>query len=56
MNYKVIIWLLAWILKIEGFLMLMPCIISIIYREKLGIIYLLLALMAITAGRLVSRK
>ncbi len=56
MNYKVIIWLLAWILKIEGFLMLMPCIISIIYREKLGIIYLLLALIAIMAGRLVSRK
>ena len=52
MNYPVIGWVLSWVLKIEGFLLLAPFIISLIYQEKQGVIYLLLAGIAIAAGEI----
>ena len=56
MNYPVIGWVLSWVLKIEGFLLLAPFIISLIYQEKQGVIYLLLAGIAIAAGEIFSRR
>ncbi|MEE8885156.1 MAG: TrkH family potassium uptake protein [Eubacteriales bacterium] len=50
MNFPVIGWVLAWALKIEGFLMLAPCVVACIYRDEQGLIYLILAAIAITVG------
>ncbi|MEE8835667.1 MAG: TrkH family potassium uptake protein [Eubacteriales bacterium] len=54
MNFPVIGWVLAWALKIEGFLMLIPCLIACIYQDRQGLIYLVLALIAIAVGQLLS--
>ena len=47
---------LGWVLKVEGMLMLLPCFIALIYREPEGKIYLLLAFAAILAGGLISSR
>lgn len=54
MNYPVIGWILAWVLKVEGVLMLFPCIIACIFHESQGTIYLMLAVIAIAVGQLLS--
>lgn len=54
MNYAVIGWVLAWVLKIEGFLMLLPALIACIYMEREGLIYLILAGIAIAIGWIFS--
>jgi trk system potassium uptake protein TrkH len=56
MNYRVIGWVLAWVLKVEGSLMLVPCFIALIYRDRQGLIYLALALLAIVAGNILARR
>ena len=56
MNYPVIGWVLSWVLKIEGFLLLAPFVISVIYQEQQGIIYLMLAGIAIAVGEIFSRR
>ena len=45
MNTSVIRYLLGYILKLEGFLLLLPCIVAGIYYEKSGIYFLIVALM-----------
>lgn len=56
MNYSMIRFILAWVLKVEGVLMLLPCIISLIYRDPEGKVYLLLALAAMLVGGLISAR
>ena len=58
MNYSAVIYILGWILNFEGFFLLFPCIVAIIYREKTGVVFagcmllcLLLGAMAIHIGR-----
>ena len=40
MNSSIILYILGYVLKIESFLMLLPCVVAIIYREKFGLYYL----------------
>ena len=56
MNYPVIGQVLSWILCTEGALLLLPCIISLIYREDQGMIYFALAILAIALGYLTGRR
>ena len=56
MNYPVIGQVLSWILCTEGALMLLPCIISLVYREDQGMIYFALAILAIALGYLTGRR
>lgn len=56
MNYPVIARVLSWLLCTEGVLLLLPCIISLIYGEDQGMVYFALALLAIAAGLLASRR
>ena len=55
MNYPMIRFVLSWVLKVEGLLLLFPCLISVIYQEREGMIYLALAAAAILMGELFSR-
>ena len=56
MNTSVIRYLLGYILKLEGFLLLLPCIVAGIYYEKSGIYFLIVALISIAIGFLFSAK
>lgn len=50
MNSPIIRYVLGQVLKIEGLLMLLPCLIALIYQEKNGYYYLMTALLCITLG------
>ena len=56
MNASMIRFILAWVLKLEGVLMLLPALIAVVYQEKEGIVYLICALVAATVGQFLSRK
>ena len=56
MNTKMIRYILGTIVKIEGALLLLPCLIALIYREKEGFAYLIVALASLVLGFLASRK
>lgn len=57
MNYPVIGRVLSWILCTEGaLLLLLPSLISLIYREDQGMIYFALALLALAIGYVTSRR
>ena len=56
MNYPVIGRVLSRILCTEGALLLLPSLISLIYREDQGMIYFALALLALAIGYVTSRR
>ncbi len=56
MNRRMIIHILGKILMVEGILMYLPVITAIIYREKLGIYYAIVATAATLLGALINFK
>lgn len=50
MNSSMIRYLLGSVLKIEGVLLLLPCLVSVCYREKVGVIYLAVAAFCFLLG------
>lgn len=56
MNYAFLFYILGWVLILEGAFMSLPCITSIIYQEKSGLWFLLVALVSALAGFLMIRK
>ena len=54
MNIQMIRYTLAQVLRIEGVFLLLPCIVSLIYREKVGLIYLFTALALLIIGTIGS--
>lgn len=56
MNKAIIRYILGTILKTEGFLMILPCIVAIIYHESEGFIYLCVATACILIGFLITLK
>ncbi|MCQ2505710.1 MAG: TrkH family potassium uptake protein [Lachnospiraceae bacterium] len=56
MNFKMIRYLIGWILKIVAGFMAVPIITSIIYKEKVGLVYLGCALLYAFIGALLSIK
>ncbi len=56
MNNSVIRYILGYILRIEAVLLLFPFLVSIIYRERAGIYYLLTAFVCMALGFLLTLK
>lgn len=56
MNKSVIRYILGSIMKTEAVLMLLPCMVSVIYKEKEGIYYLITLLICGTLGFLMTCK
>ena len=56
MNTSIIRYILGHVLKIESLLMLLPCLISLIYGESQGIVYLISAIICGTIGVLLTIK
>lgn len=54
MNTSIIRYILGQAIRIEGILLLLPCIFSIIYKEKAGFAYLLVAAICIISGTLLT--
>ena len=56
MNTPMIKYLLGFLLKTEGVLMLLPCVVALIYQEKEGYYYLFGATLCVIVGFVLSRK
>ncbi len=56
MNIRTIIYILGWVLNIEGLFMLLPYIVSIVYRESEGGAFLAIAIICILIGLTLSYK
>ena len=56
MNTSIIRYILGHIIKLEGFFMLLPCVIAIIFNEKELFTYLAIAVLCILLGSLLSFK
>lgn len=56
MNTKMIKYLVGYILKTEALLMLLPCLVALVYREKTGYYFLFASVICALAGYLISRK
>ena len=50
MNYKMIRFVISWVLKVEGMLMLLPALIGAMYQEKAGFAYLVWGMICIAVG------
>lgn len=50
MNSSIIRYILGSVLKLEGALMALPCLVSVIYKEKEGLSYLAVALGCLAFG------
>lgn len=56
MNSSIIRYVLGQVLKIEGILMLLPCLVALIYQESVGFYYLVTALLCMSLGFLMTFK
>ena len=56
MNIKFVKYYIGYLIRVEGFLLLFPIICSIFYREKVGFLFLIIALMVILCGSLLTRE
>lgn len=55
MNYSMIVYVLGWVLRFEGGFLLLPCIVSICYKESQGIPYFIMAVVCGLLGYLLAR-
>lgn len=50
MNYRFIVYILGWILNIQGIFMLVPSLVAVYYREKSGFAFLIAGGISLAAG------
>ena len=56
MNYSVIRYLLAAVMKFAAFFLLAPVLVSLVYRESVGVIYLAVAVLCFALGCVFGKK
>ena len=56
MNRKAIVYILGWVLNIEGAFMILPFMTSLIYRESHGWAFLIVAAVCFAVGALLTFK
>lgn len=56
MNRPIIIYILGWVLILEGILMLLPCLVAVIYQEIAGTSFLAAVLLCAAAGLLLIHR
>ena len=56
MNFASILYILGKLIEIEGVLFLTPAFLSLLYREKQGVVYFAAALVCVVIGRLITIK
>lgn len=56
MNFKAILYILGWVLNIEGVFLIMPFIVSVIYGEPQGRSFIIMASICLLIGSLIVMK
>ena len=56
MNFGFITYIIGWILKFQAAFLLVPCIVSIIYKEKSGFAFIISAIISFIVGMLCTLK
>lgn len=56
MNFGFIRYIIGWILNIQGIFLLVPCIVSIIYKEKSGVAFVIASIISFAIGVLFTLK
>ncbi len=56
MNRSMIRYILGYVIQIEGALLLLPCLVALLYREKEGIYYCIVAVALLLLGAVLSLK
>lgn len=56
MNIRAIMYVLGWVLNVEGIFLMFPYIVSLIYKESQGMPFLIVALVCLLIGSLIVRK
>lgn len=56
MNIAFIIYIIGWILSIEGVSLLLPALVGLIYQEQVGVIYFITGLVCLLFGIILTRK
>lgn len=56
MNFRAVLYILGWILNIEGAFMLLPFLVSLYYRESSGKAYIIMAFVCMILGTLIVLK
>lgn len=50
MNYSIIIYIIGWVLKIEGLFLFLPCVTALCYGERSGFAFLFTAVLCLALG------
>ena len=56
MNFGFITYIIGWILKFQAAFLLVPCIVSIAYKEKSGFAFIISAIISFIVGMLCTLK
>lgn len=56
MNYSIIFNIIGWVIKVQGFLMLLPALVSVIYQEKNSGIFFSCAVIYYIVGKFLTLK
>lgn len=56
MNYSIIIYIIGWVLKIEGLFLFLPCVTALLYHEKSGFSFLFTAALCLVLGGWASHQ
>ena len=56
MNRSIVVYVLGYILKTEGVLMTLPCLIALIYQEREGWAYFIVGIISVLAGQLLTKR
>ena len=56
MNFSFIFYILGWVITLEGAFLMLPCVTSLIYQERQGIWFLVVAVIEAAIGALLIRR
>lgn len=56
MNYEIILFILGWVIKLEGFFLLLPSLVGLIYQERAGYSFLIIACFCMLLGHFITRN
>lgn len=56
MNNKIVVYILGWVLTFLSAFLLLPCFVSLIYREETGIYFLITAVLCFICGKAITHK
>lgn len=56
MNNKLVVYILGWVMTFLSAFLLLPCLVSLIYREETGIYFFIMAVLTFACGKFITHK